>query len=162
MISKGKIFLKKPRSRKCFGCGVENPIGLKLRFYCEGDIVKSDVTLGDLYEGWGNMAHGGIISTLLDETMSWAVMYFKRVLFVTRRMELKYIRPVLVGTPLCVNARIVSEGRGPLINVRGEVRDAKGGLLVRGSGEFAALSPDKLIDIPQEEKVEMLALFNEF
>lgn len=154
--------LRKPKGRRCFGCGTSNPIGLNLSFYCIGDAVRSDVTLGEFHEGWGNMAHGGIISTLLDETMSWAVMYFRRVLFVTRKMEIKYIRPVSVGRPLCVSARIAAEGRGPLILVKGEVRDSGGGLLVRGTGEFASLAPDKLISVPQDEKDEMMSLLEEF
>ena len=60
----------------CFACGTANPIGLNLHFYLRGGYLCSDITLGKNYEGWENMAHGGIVSTLLDEVMSW----IKRVL----------------------------------------------------------------------------------
>lgn len=162
MESSGRIELRKPKGRRCFACGLANPIGLKLSFYVEGDMVKSDLTIGPLYEGWGNMVHGGIISTLIDETMSWAVMYFKKVLFVTRKMELKYIRPVPTNLPLRASASIVSEEKGPLIRARAEIRDLSGGLLVRGSGEFVAMAPEKLTNVPEDEKEEMLELLNSF
>ena len=55
--------------------------------------------------GWENMVHGGIISALLDEVMSWAIMYHKKTFLVTRKMSIKYIRPVPVETPLTAKGR---------------------------------------------------------
>ena len=45
----------------CFACGTDNPIGLNLSFYRQGDYICSDFTLGKNHEGWENMAHGGIV-----------------------------------------------------------------------------------------------------
>ena len=63
--------IPKLQGYNCFACGTENPIGLNLKFYVCGKYMCSDVALGKDYEGWENMAHGGIVSTLLDEVMSW-------------------------------------------------------------------------------------------
>ena len=93
---KEKSVIEKIEGHYCFACGTENPIGLNLQFYRSGDSICSDLTLMKYYEGWENIAHGGILSTLLDEVMSWTVIYFKRTFAVTRKMEIKYVRPVLI------------------------------------------------------------------
>ena len=99
--------ISKVKGYHCFACGTANPIGLNLNFYRLGDTVCSDITLGRSYEGWENLVHGGIISTLLDEVMSWTIIYFKKVFFVTRKMDVKYIKPVKVGMPLTVKGKLM-------------------------------------------------------
>ena len=104
--------IPKPEGYYCFACGTANPIGLNLEFYRSGDKVCTDITLGEYHVGWSNISHGGILSTLLDEVMSWAVLYFKRIFFVTRKMQVKYIRPVMVGTPLTVAGQVLGQNQG--------------------------------------------------
>ena len=53
----------------CFGCGADNPIGLRLQYRREGDAVVTEFTPGDEHEGWPDIVHGGIITTLLYEVM---------------------------------------------------------------------------------------------
>ena len=78
------------------------------------------------------MAHGGIISTLLDEVMAWTLLYFRRAFFVTRKMEVKYVRPVPVEAPLHVRGRMV-DGAGPSkAGARADIVDEEGRLLARG------------------------------
>jgi acyl-coenzyme A thioesterase PaaI-like protein len=114
------------------------------------------------HEGWQNMAHGGIISTLLDEVMSWTIIYFKKVFFVTRKMEVKYVNPVLVGTPLTVKGMLRDESEPPKITARAEIRDDTGKLLVRSKGEFVILSKERLSSVPDDLKQDMLSLFRKF
>lgn len=78
-MDKNREPIPKLEGYNCFACGTTNPIGLNLNFYREGEYVCSDITLDKNYEGWENMAHGGIVSALLDEVMSWTVIYFRRV-----------------------------------------------------------------------------------
>jgi uncharacterized protein (TIGR00369 family) len=146
----------------CFACGTANPIGLKLKFYHTDDAVCTDITLGKYHEGWANMAHGGIISTLLDETMSWAIIYLKRAFFVTRKMEIKYVKPVLVGKPLNVKGRLLESSDEQKIRAKAEIRDDEGNILARSTGEFVVLEKDQLSMVPEEMKKEMTALFERF
>ena len=143
----------------CFACGTANPIGLNLQFYVSGKYVCSDVALGKNYEGWENMAHGGIVSTLLDEVMSWAVIYFKRIFFVTRSMRIKYLKPVPLETPLTVKAYILEEKRGRINQVRGFIHDQASNTLVRGEATFARLSDAELYLVPERLKKDMEDLF---
>jgi acyl-coenzyme A thioesterase PaaI-like protein len=162
LMDDGRIEIPKLQGHFCFACGTANPVGLNLQFYRSNESICTNITLGKYHEGWQNMAHGGIISTLLDETMSWTIIYFKRIFFVTRRMEIKYIRPVLVGVPLTVKGRLTKDKKEPLIGVTAEVFDEKGQLLARAKGEFVELPKDKLELVPEGLKEDMIALFNRF
>jgi len=146
----------------CFACGTANPIGLKLKFYNMNDTVCADITLGKNHEGWQNMAHGGIITTLVDEVMAWTIMYFKRIFFVTRKMQVKYVRPVLIGVPLTVKGRLMKEMKSPYVGAVADIFDDKNQILVRATGEFVEIPKDKLDLVPDGLKQEMIELFNKF
>jgi uncharacterized protein (TIGR00369 family) len=154
-----RVDLPKLEGHWCFACGTANPIGLNLQFYRTGDSICSDVTLKKSYEGWDGMAHGGIISTLLDEVMSWTIIYLRGVFFVTRKMEVKYIRPVLIGTPLTVRGELREERRERFIRAQARVMDAQGRILSRAVGEFVELPPERLSAVPDSMKREMVDLF---
>ena len=157
-----KVLLPKPEGHHCFACGTANPIGLNLQFYRLGGRVCADITLMRNHEGWENMAHGGIISTLLDETMAWTILYFQRTFFVTRKMGLKYVRPVLIGIPLTVCAELILPVDREKLRVKGEIRDDGGRLLVRSTGEFVLLAEERLSAVPAGLKKDMRALFDRF
>ena len=53
----------------CFGCGRDNPIGLKLDMKMEGDHCVAYFTPKAEHESYGDRMHGGLTSTLLDEVM---------------------------------------------------------------------------------------------
>jgi len=61
------IMEKQPNSRMCFVCGIDNPIGLKLKFYTddEGRSIAHFRPKPE-HQGYPGQLHGGIISALLD------------------------------------------------------------------------------------------------
>jgi acyl-coenzyme A thioesterase PaaI-like protein len=156
------VHIEKLKGYGCFACGTANPIGLNMEFYRNGDAVCSEITLSKQYEGWENMAHGGIVSTLLDEIMSWTVMYFKRSFLVTRKMDIKYIKPVPIETPLIVSGKLGRQVQEPKIEVSGQIRNRAGNLLVRSKGEFVMVPEDKLSTVSGALKEDILRLFRNF
>jgi acyl-CoA thioesterase FadM len=99
---------------------------------------------------------------MLDEVMSWTVLYFKRSFFVTRKMDIKYVKPVPIGRPLIVSGSISGNSHTAgteKIRAKGHIVDSDGHLLARSSGEFVLLPKEKLRDVPDAVKQEMLALF---
>jgi acyl-CoA thioesterase FadM len=146
----------------CFACGTENPIGLNLSFYKKGEYVCSDLTLGKNFEGWENMAHGGIVSTLLDEIMSWAMIYFKRIFFVTRSMTIKYKNPVPLHRLLTVQGTILEGQRKRLCKAKGLICDEDNNTLVKAEATFAILSDKDLYLVPDKLKRDMNNLFKKF
>ncbi len=151
--------IPKLQGHNCFACGTANPIGLNLSFYRREAYVCSDITLEKNYEGWENMAHGGIVSTLLDEVMSWAVIYFRKILFVTRTMRVKYIRPVPLYRLLTVKGEIIEGQNRRLCGARGLIQDEERNILARGEATFAILSDKDLYLVPDRVKTEMGNLF---
>ena len=58
---------------RCFGCSPDNEVGLKMQFYEDGDDVVCFWKPMERYQGWIDTLHGGIQSTLIDETAAWVV-----------------------------------------------------------------------------------------
>jgi acyl-coenzyme A thioesterase PaaI-like protein len=154
-----RIEIPKPEGHDCFACGTANPIGLKLHFYRRDGAICTDITLGKYYVGWQNMAHGGIISTILDEVMSWTLIYHKRSFFVTRKMGLKFIKPVMVGVPLTAKGRLREEENGRTVKIIAELFDDEGKILARSTGEFVLLSKERMALVPEDAKNEMAEIF---
>jgi uncharacterized protein (TIGR00369 family) len=125
---------------RCFGCGEANPVGLHLEFFLAED--GSVVCLGeiaDTYEGPPGYLHGGIIATLLDETMSKAVRA-RGITAMTRHMEVDYLRPVPSGKPLRMEGRVtLNEGRKHWVEAK--ILDAEGTTLAAGKGLFIEVRP---------------------
>lgn len=94
---------KQPNSRHCFVCGVENPIGLHLKFYETGPgEVTADINLTDQYQGYPGIVHGGVIAAMLDEAAGRAHMGppdEPRFMF-TAKLDVRYRKNVPVGQPL--------------------------------------------------------------
>jgi acyl-coenzyme A thioesterase PaaI-like protein len=161
MIEEEWIKIPKPSGYNCFACGTSNPIGLNLQFFRSGDSICSKITPGKYHAGWENIVHGGILSTILDEVMSWTVLYFKRGFFMTRKMDVKYIKPVLVGTPLIIKGRLVeAECLDKRIKVRSEMRDNNGNLLTTGTGEFILIGKEELPPSLEGSKREIFTLID--
>jgi acyl-coenzyme A thioesterase PaaI-like protein len=159
MTEPERIEIPKPSGYNCFACGTANPIGLNLSFFCSGSSVCSEITLDRYHAGWENIAHGGILSTILDEVMSWTILYFKRVFFLTRKIEVKFLKPVLIGTKLIIRGSLVeTSGSGNRIKVKAEMRDNEGTLLAVSSGEFVQIDKEELSSKLEGSKKEIFAL----
>ena len=158
-MDKNREPIPKLEGYNCFACGTTNPIGLNLNFYREGECVCSDITLDKNYEGWENMAHGGIVSALLDEVMSWTVIYFRRVFFVTRSIKIKYVRPVPLHEPLTAKGKMVESENRHLCMAKGVIQDDDKNTLARGEATFAILSDTALHLVRNRLKGDMNNLF---
>ena len=95
---------------KCFACGEDNPIGLKLRFDWDGKTARAEFTPGELHQGWLGIVHGGIIACLLDEAMSYATL-FAKVNTVTARLQVRIKHPIQIGEPLSITGTISKRTR---------------------------------------------------
>ena len=94
----------------CFVCGQDNPIGLKLRFDWDGKTAKAEFTPNKLHQGWSGIVHGGIITCLLDEAMSYAAL-FEKINTVTAQLQVRMKRPVQIGQPLSITGNVTKRTR---------------------------------------------------
>ena len=130
----------------CFGCGLENRTGLRLRFFVDSNNnVVSHLRLAARFAGPPGHAHGGIIATLLDEAMS-KVNRARGVLAMTRRLDVDYLRPVPLGKPLTLIARHTgTTGRRNYIEA--QLADASGEILATAKAIFVTITPDLLAKV---------------
>lgn len=126
----------------CFGCGLQNRTGLRLRFFTDesGNIV-CHTRLARRFAGPPGHAHGGIIATLLDEAMSKANRA-RGVVAMTRQMEVDYLRPVPLAVPLTLTAHHAG-GSGRRHYCEARLADASGHVLATAKAVFVAVDPER-------------------
>lgn len=97
---------------RCFGCGADNPNGMRLTFeqYDDGTIEVRHRTDPD-HCGVDTVVHGGIQATVLDEVMGVAAQLAlpagaSDAACVTAEMHLRYRRPVPIADEVVARARI--------------------------------------------------------
>jgi len=121
----------------CYACGERNERGLRMEFRVEGERTVCDYDPQEYQQGYPGRMHGGLVATMLDEAMGWAV-YAARAWGATARLNVRYRQPIPLGERLRVEAW-VTQNRSRLIELRGEVRDRHGALLAEADGTFMKL-----------------------
>ncbi len=115
----------------CFGCGQENPIGLKLDFRWDGATARTEFTPARNYQGWSDIIHGGIIATMLDEAMGHAALYAGFSGFLTAKLQVSFKRPAVVDEPLIITASVV-KAEGKSVRLEAAVSLPDGTLVAEG------------------------------
>ncbi|MEF9475573.1 MAG: PaaI family thioesterase [Candidatus Mariimomonas ferrooxydans] len=90
----------------CFVCGPKNPIGLRLKFHFNGKTIKTEFIPKKEHQGYLNIVHGGIISTLLDEAMVKLAIAMDMPA-VTARIEIRLRKALNVGEKVIIEAEIL-------------------------------------------------------
>ena len=106
---------KQANSRSCFVCGRENDISLKMSWYedREAKQIRATVTVPEHFNGYPGIVHGGIVSTILDETSGRAVMLEggKNALMVSLKLEVTFRQPTPTGTPLTATGWVIKQSK---------------------------------------------------
>lgn len=97
------------KGQPCFGCGPEHPHGFRLKFEREGDGVVTRFTPGPLHQGPVGLMHGGLVSTVADETAAWALIAKTGKFGFTSDFALKFHAPVRIGVEAEVRAHLTKE-----------------------------------------------------
>lgn len=97
----------------CFVCGPKNPVGLKLDFTFDGKTIRTEYIPPKEHQGYTNIVHGGIVSTLLDEVMV-KVAIERGTPAVTAQMDVRLKKAVNTGTKIILSAEITKETRKTL------------------------------------------------
>lgn len=132
--------------QRCFACGMRNDAGLHLEFRQEGDEVVTEFTADERFQGFPGMVHGGILATLLDETLNRMAMAEGRMMM-TGRLDIRYRRAAPLGRLLRVGARVRSS-RARMLQAVGEIRladddqDENGAIIATAEGIFLPVPGD--------------------
>ncbi len=120
----------------CFVCGTDNPHGLKLSFgYDEkNDETISKATFQSHFQGWKDVLHGGIISTVLDEILIKAAKQ-KGFDCVTAELLVKFKKPALTNTEYVIKGKI-KEIRKKIVFAQGCVMSANNKTIASANGKL--------------------------
>jgi acyl-coenzyme A thioesterase PaaI-like protein len=129
-------------ANRCFGCGGNNEAGMRLVFDLDFDAkrTRGRFVLGPNYAGGAGFAHGGIIAVVLDEAMG-KLSKLTEEKAVTAEMNVIYRKPVPVDREIVVEGWQEEEKGRNRFRV-GEIRDAAGNLLARGTARFVAIDQE--------------------
>jgi uncharacterized protein (TIGR00369 family) len=126
----------------CFACGALNTNGMQLAIHVERDRSWTDLVLERRFEGWDGIAHGGILCTVLDEVMAWALVGQDNW-GLTARLSVDFKRPARVGQSLHAEGWVV-RARRRLVEAHGRIADAASGdVLVTGEALYVAADPSR-------------------
>ncbi len=105
----------------CWGCGADNPAGLHLKSYWDGEVAVAQWMPGDEYAaGPRHFLNGGIIATLLDchgVCTAIASAYQREgrdigtnpeIWYATTSMSVDYRRPVPINSTVQLSARVAA------------------------------------------------------
>jgi len=120
----------------CFACGEENPIGLKLdiRVLDDGESVKTECVPPIHLQGWANVVHGGILSTLLDEIITYVAIEKLKSPAVTAQLDIRFKKPAPVGSKLIVTGKPIS-CKKRLVEASAQVNLEDGTLIAEATGK---------------------------
>lgn len=127
----------------CFGCSPDNPIGLHMDFFEDGDDIVSQWHPQQHYQGWIDTMHGGILATLIDETCGWVVSRKRQCSGFTTHLNLKYRKSVSSNDPLVTIRAFVVEQRRNLLFIHATLTNAAGELCVEGDVTYFLLNEEK-------------------
>jgi uncharacterized protein (TIGR00369 family) len=133
-------------AHRCFACGDLNAQGIRMPLHIEPDRAWSDLEIEPRFQGWEGIAHGGILATLLDEVMAWAVASREAFGF-TGRMSIEYRRPVPVGVRVRAEGRVV-EARRRILRTSARIVDP-------ATDEVYATAEGVYVTAPPERQQEM-------
>jgi len=132
-------------NHNCFGCSPRNASGLQMEFFSSDKSLLSRVTVPDHLCGWSNLVHGGIISAILDEIMSWSAIVQLKKIILTKSITVDFKHPVYTGKALMVEGKVL-EVKGEREAVMEGFLYSDGGKLCSSSeGTFALFTPEVAI-----------------
>ena len=109
---------------------------------CRRNEVVSWLTVPDHLRGWSTMVHGGIISTILDEIMSWTAIHQLKKIIVTKSMTVEFKKPIHIGQQIKAEGRILNIINRKEALMEGRLSNHNGELCASATGSFALLKPD--------------------
>ncbi len=125
------------RDAHCFGCGQQNPHGLKMRFYTDETVLYSWLSVPTHLCGWRGIVHGGVLSTMLDEIMGCSAIYRLRRIAMTKTMTVDFFKPAYIDDELRVEGRVIEQTSEREVILEGKIFKEDNILCAQTRGTFA-------------------------
>lgn len=134
-------------SRMCMVCGIENSAGLHARFFELDNGELAGVFMPrEEHQGYPGRLHGGIASTILDETIGRAISVSDPAAWgVTVELTVRYRKPVPLDREVVAHGRITKDS-GRLFEGTGEILLEDGTVAVEAKGRYLRLPIDQIAE----------------
>ena len=127
-------------THNCFACSPVNSAGLQMKFYTDDERVYAEVAVPRHMGGWNRIAHGGVVATILDETMGWAGIYLLEQLTLTKTMTIDFEKAVQVGETLRCEAWVQERTGKREAILHAVIYNADNEVCARSNGIFTMLT----------------------
>ncbi len=110
-----------PETAICYGCGINNPDGLHIKTYWDGEFGICNFSPWAAHTAFPGVVYGGLIASLIDcHSIGTAIAAFydhegrhpedngEVITCVTGKLEISYLKPTPHGQPLLLRARVES------------------------------------------------------
>ncbi len=151
-------------SWNCFACGQNHLKGLRLQFAApEPDRVRSEFRVSTDHVGLGTIVHGGIVATIFDEAMAWALYRWRYQPHLTAKMEQRFRGVIEADAPLVAEAWIAAD-RGRRRTVKAHIHPADNSerILAEASGTYLPAVRSALESLPKAQQDELNVVFDHF
>jgi uncharacterized protein (TIGR00369 family) len=118
----------------CFVCGEQNPYGLHLTFSLHERSAVTEFIPQKIHQGYKDIVHGGIISTLLDETMVKAAL-LQGIPAITAEITVRFRKPLIVGEKVIIEASIIKMNK-KIIETSASMRKTDNTLVAEGHAKL--------------------------
>jgi acyl-coenzyme A thioesterase PaaI-like protein len=118
----------------CFVCGEKNPYGLHLKFSIHEGKISSEFVPQKIHQGYKDIVHGGIISTILDEAMVKAAL-MQGIPAVTAEVTVRLRNALMVGEKAFIEATITKMNR-KIIEASAIIKKIDGTLIAEGHAKL--------------------------
>lgn len=134
-MSQDKVWVD---DQHCFLCGSLNAQGLQLHFTPQGEALSTRWTTEKRFQGYADVLHGGIISSILDEVMINLPWKMHDAPVTTAELTVRFRKPAPIGVELIFTASVEEKGR-KLWRLRSECRGADGSLYAEATAKAMAI-----------------------
>jgi acyl-coenzyme A thioesterase PaaI-like protein len=127
------------KGNNCFGCGPDNPDGLRIRIF--RDAANANRLVGtwrtrETLGGFPQIVHGGLQFTALDCMAGWVMFVLRqpgKMMPLTKNATTQFLKPARLGIELALSAEVLRDAKTPreAFMIRGELRDPEGLLLTQ-------------------------------
>ena len=143
--------LSNSQNHDCFGCSSNNASGLQMKFFTDGEALFSWLTVPNRFCGWENQVHGGILATILDETMGWSAIHFLKKFAMTNTMTVEFLEPVHTGEEIRVEGRVLKVVGKRLATVEGHLYKSANKLCAKCVGTFRLFTAAAMVRLGRKK-----------
>jgi uncharacterized protein (TIGR00369 family) len=126
---------------KCFACDPKNRHGLRMAFYEDEDRVIAHWRPKDHFQGYGNILHGGIQTTLMDELASWVVFVKLKTAGVTSRINVQFHKPVYTNRGKITVTGVLQSSDERIATIAAHISDENENMCSESTIDYVLFSP---------------------